>query len=320
MLYKQKQVKPTIDNICRAVFFEALPERPYCSNSLEEEGLYRKVRSSAAKHLLIQPNPAAMLKWLVFDVDMPGAAFVWEKANLPPPNFVVVNPKNAHAHLVYALEAPVCRTEHAHLKPLQYAAAIEFQMKLLLRSDMSYAGLICKNPLHEHWRTMFVHNKQYSLDELAEYLTKLPVKLPKKAEITGLGRNCTLFDRVRKRGYSLIKQYKPKQDYSAFERAIRAECECFNATFDPPLPESEVKSITKSISKWIWKHFDVEAGIERTRKYKAACGSKKGKNKREVGLYLLAKGEIVEVVAENVGVSVSTVYRWQVTLSGKNLK
>lgn len=50
----------------------------------------------AKRHL--QLNPAVIHHWLVFEIDVPAAALVWEHFNLPTQNGIAVNPANAHAH------------------------------------------------------------------------------------------------------------------------------------------------------------------------------------------------------------------------------
>ncbi|MHB1681166.1 MAG: replication initiation protein [bacterium] len=65
-------------------------------------------------------NNATFYRFLVFDVDKPKAALSFESANLPEPNIVVINPKNTHAHLLYYLENPVCKTDKVHVIFITY--------------------------------------------------------------------------------------------------------------------------------------------------------------------------------------------------------
>ncbi|MCK2128285.1 replication initiation protein, partial [Thauera aromatica] len=118
---------------------------------------------------------------------------------LEPPR----NPGRFNAHCGYLLEVPVITSPAGHEKPLRYAAAIENAYRLKLQADPGYAGLICKNPLHERWRNWFLHDHAYSLDELTEW-----VSLTKPARVTdknvGLGRNITLFDTLRSWAYRMV--------------------------------------------------------------------------------------------------------------------
>lgn len=168
-----------------------LPRRAYCTDN-PKHGLIIRGREVASTKSHLQLNPSALRHWLLFDIDAPVAALAWERANLPPPNWIAVNPDNSHAHCGYLLEVPVVTSPAGHDKPLRYAAAIENAYRLKLQADPGYAGLICKNPLHERWRNWFLHDHAYSLDELTEW-----VSLAKPARATeenvGLGRNITLF-------------------------------------------------------------------------------------------------------------------------------
>ncbi|ENO98743.1 replication protein A [Thauera phenylacetica B4P] len=62
-----------------------------------------------------------MVSWLIFDVDHSNA-LIWEDAGLPAPNLIVRNRKSGHSHLYYAIP-PVCTTESARSKPIQYMKA-----------------------------------------------------------------------------------------------------------------------------------------------------------------------------------------------------
>ena len=62
------------------------------------------------------------------------------------------NPQNGHAHLIYGLDVPVRTAPDAKSAPLRYAAAVDCALRAVLGADEDYAGLICKNPLHPHWR------------------------------------------------------------------------------------------------------------------------------------------------------------------------
>jgi hypothetical protein len=55
----------------------------------------------------LQLNPAALRHWLMFDIDASLAALTWERVNLPPPNWIAVNPENSRAHCGYLLEVPI---------------------------------------------------------------------------------------------------------------------------------------------------------------------------------------------------------------------
>ncbi|MDX5364650.1 MAG: replication initiation protein [Pseudazoarcus pumilus] len=215
-------------------------------------GLVIRPASAALQHRHLQPNAPLETAWLVFDVDYAGAAYAWEKANLPPPTLTVVNPENAHAHLFYGLATPVGMSNAAREAPIRYAAAIQSALLARLCADPGYAGLIAKNPFHASWHAIWVQHL-YDLAELAEY-----VELPKRRqprETLGLGRNCTLFDELRAWAYTWVREYKRNAATpDIWHRALAGQAEHLNA-FDVPLADSEVKAIAKSVAKWTWRHF-----------------------------------------------------------------
>ena len=44
---------------------------------------------------------------MLFDIDREGGALAWEDNGLPMPAWATINRENRHAHLAYALAAPV---------------------------------------------------------------------------------------------------------------------------------------------------------------------------------------------------------------------
>ena len=246
-----------------------LPRRPYCTDNLAR-GLVIRSPAAAATMSHLQLNPAALRHWLLFDLDAPLAALAWERANLPPPNWIAVNPENSPAHCGYLLEVPVVTSPAGHDKPLRYAAAIENAYRLKLQADPGYVGLICKNPLHERWRTWFLHDHAYTLDELTEW-----VSLAKPARATdenvGLGRNVTLFDSLRSWAYRMVLIYKSANATpDIWYRALLHEAEGMNSRFPAPLAYPEVRCLVKSVAKWTWRVFTEHAfsKIQRARAQK----------------------------------------------------
>ena len=235
-----------------------LPLRPLCTDNLGF-GLVRRAPIQAIDKPYIQLNPPVLMHWLLFDIDRRRAAFAWEDAYLPPPNWATINKENGHAHLAYCLIAPVLTTVDARAHPLRFAAAIEEGMRLALKADSGYAGTITKNPLHERWRTLHLHSKGYELNELAEYL-ELPKCRQPRAEYppVGLSRNVTLFDEVRAWAYKWVLQYKQGGAclYSWAE-AVLGQAERINQKFENLLSYAEVRSVARSVAKWVWRTFTV---------------------------------------------------------------
>lgn len=227
-----------------------LPKKPYCSNDLGFGMVVRpKNKSVTFKYLQIND---LFVKALIFDIDRPFGALAWEEAGLPIPAWATVNPKNGYAHLVYPLKTPVCRTDAGRLKPLEYLAAIEAGYRNRLEADPGYSGLLTKNPLHPDWGSVdFDGSAAYDLAYLADWID-LPKKSEKRILPEGLGRNCILFDVVRKWAYQAIKNYWSPEGSGTWHKAVLDYCRNCNV-FSVPLPDSEIRATAKSIANWTWK-------------------------------------------------------------------
>ena len=168
---------------------------------------------------MIQPNTTGRVVWLAYDCDVPGSAVEWHNWNAPPPTLAMENPVNGHAHLVYALEAPVPTTDASRRKPLLYLAAVNEGLRRTVKGDMGYTGRLMKTPGHPAWRTTS-YAGTYSLADLADYVElPSPRELLKKArnpDYAGLGRNCTLFERLRTYSYSAARNHWRPGGYERF--------------------------------------------------------------------------------------------------------
>jgi len=237
------------------LFTNRLPERPYhtddCDYGLKIADLERALKS---KH--IQPNGPTHKHFLVFDVDRAGAMFDWSDRHAPAPNIAVINPENRFGHLIYALETPVRTAPDGLLKPLKYAAAVESSLRNKLGADRGYSGLICKNPVHTHWKAKTWEPNIYTLDDLADYLD-LTAKEPANDEAYGLGRNVEIFTALRQWSYRAIRQGWPSFDRWLVACTDRAEG--YNSKLKLPLGHNEVKNIALSVAKWTHSRFSCEA-------------------------------------------------------------
>ncbi len=252
--------------------FDSLPKKPYCTDELGVT--YIRQKKTAISKRYLQVNPPKMVNYLVFDIDREGGVLAWECADLPAPFWTSKNPVNAHAHIAYRLKVPVCTSNLAHLDPMRYLAAIQSAMVERLKADRCYAGLLTKNPLHEHWKNTVWTDHQYTLDELADYLD-LRGHPKKGPEIYGLGRNCELFDNTRKWAYKAIREFWQPEYKANWNNAVYSHIEALNGQFITPLPVSEIKSISKSIANWTFKHFTPSKFRESQAK-KGAKGGKAG--------------------------------------------
>ena len=134
------------DNYTIEIFKNQLPVKPYCSNNLEN-GLSIRNKNRALEMLYLQANQPAIQTCLLFDLDEDNAFYKFDEVGLPVPTFITKSPDSGRCHYGYMLKAGVCKTQHAKLKPLKYAAAVEAGIAGKLTSDRGYAGLITKNPL-----------------------------------------------------------------------------------------------------------------------------------------------------------------------------
>lgn len=302
-------------NSSLSLFVQRLPVRPYATNGFELGGLTRLPLDQALTHLLIQPNTRKRHVCLCFDVDRASAGMDWDDRGAPPPNLVVKNPANGHAHLIYLLENPVSVSDITRIKPVLFLAAVQEGIRRTLAADRGYAGLVVKNPAHAHWMTTQWAENPYELNNLAEYV-ELPTmaqmrRLSKKSDYAGLGRNCTLFEICRTRSYSLVRDYWKPGGEQDFRRAVLdLVCASNQTDLGDPLSLSECKSIARSISGWTWKRFTPG----QFREIQSARGKRKGAALKaellpEV-LQMRAQGKSVQAIADHVGVSVRTVSYW----------
>jgi hypothetical protein len=298
---------------------ERLPRRPYCSDDLEQ-GLRIRGLAQALTRPYIQVNPPHLRVWSIFDVDRPGAGLAWEDANLPPPAWVTVNRQNGHAHLVWGLSAPVL-TDSPDMRqaPMRYLCAVESAFRAKLDADAGYSGLITKNPVHPLWRLLRGPRLSYELGELAAYVD-LPKHAPKrgKVEEIGLGRNVTLFDWLRYYAYRNVKRYKLEvRNFVAWQSHLNSRALLRNGDFQHPLDGREVWHIARSVSKWTWRRFDIEASDRRFRELQAARGRASGEarlagseDKRASARLMRAQGMTQQSIAAALGVTQQAVSKW----------
>lgn len=233
-----------------------LPLWPLASDELAQ-GVYRMARGAALRRRYIEANPQALSNLLVIDVDHPDAVLrsLSAAGNHPMPTAVVENRSNGHAHAVWALAAPVTRTEYARRKPLAYAAAITEGLRRAVDGDKGYSGLITKNPVHTAWSCHWTGGGVYSLGQLQEELGRhMPParwrdSKARRDDPIGLGRNCTLFESARTWAYREVRHHFG--DPVGLGVAILGETAARNAVFSEPLPDSEVHAIASSITRWI---------------------------------------------------------------------
>jgi transposase-like protein len=193
-----------------------------------------------------------------------------------------------------------------------------------MQADRNYAGLIAKNPVNPHWRTLENSNLAYDLGELADYV-ELPKNGTKEPEIiTNLkGRNCSLFDTLRHWSYKAVREYwRPGQPghYPDWFADVLAKARDLNA-FEgkEPLGEREIVAIAKSVAAWTWQHMTPDAQNEliqrtHTAELQTARVQKRWqteKVKAEALQMLAAGSRICDVAAALGNISDRTIKRWR---------
>ena len=311
--------------------FDNLPEKPYCSDGFEW-GLGTKIRNKkeAITKPYIQLNHPMWKKYIILDIDNPGAVVDWmyENPHLPAPNIVIENKKNGRAHFVYELLDAVSFTNKSSLKAQNYFKAVERALTNAFDADERYNGVICKNPLSSKWRVSSFKEEPYHLKELADKLEleSIPFIRPimsnehqKSAndEDVICGRNDEVFHTVRKLAYRDVKDFKDKAG-QLFDHWLNHVLELVknkNAVFTKPMDCKECLHIAKSISKFCWKKH--EECVQRFSEKQAIRGSKGGIKRslkyddiRAKAKKLYRAGEKVKDIAEKLNVSVRSIQRY----------
>lgn len=309
---------------------DRFPMRPFVSDELEHGTVIRPL-DHAVRYRYVQYDPPSHTHLLVFDVDRSGAATAWRDATLPPPTWIATNPDNAHAHLVYALRAPVCTSDAARQKPLAYLAAIEHAYTVALGADPGFSGVLTKNPVHEgqSWLIEWVTPEPYDMRDLAQHVELLSpwdMQALQKArktladvKLSSLGRKMATFEHVRHWSYRAVSAYWDL-GFDAWTEAVRNAVSDVNENFNPALPESHQRAIAKSIAKWVWARFTPSSKAAlvantHTPAVQALHGRQKGAKKREQSmteaLQRLAAGESLRSIAQSLGVTAPTILNWK---------
>jgi tetratricopeptide (TPR) repeat protein len=230
----------------------------------------------AMQRAIVQYNAKHSLAWLVYDVDRSTAAWDWEYRDAPAPNIIAKNPQNGHAHLFYGLIKPVHNYEGASWSALRYMGAIDVALTEKLGADEGYSKLLSKNPINDSWETFTPEDDFYSLDDLAQYLELDKYRdSRRRLPRVGHGRNCDLFDDLRRWAYRQRRQ--PYLSEEMFHEAVRAQALRINQDFPQPLPHSEVRSTAKSVAKWTWRRMSHEGFLV----YQTAMSRRAAEKRRE---------------------------------------
>ena len=299
-------------------FINTIPNKPYAGDDLMY-GVKIYSKDAALLKVYLQPNHPYYLHNIVFDLDYEASLveILYTKTGIPLPNLIIENKENGRSHAVYQLKTPVFKTDASRQKPIIYLNAIHRTLQHVLDADANYAGLICKNPLNDRWRTNTLRHTPYSLDELANKLEidwKQINKPIKQNEAVGLGRNCYLFHTARLWAYVVIRKHRGAT-YSTWLQSVLDHCLKLNEGITEPLGYNEVKGIAKSISRYCWKrdpHCYQEFIDRQTRKGQLG-GKAKGEAynaKRKLAVRYKEKGMSYTEIADKLKVSRRSVIYW----------
>ena len=135
-----------------------------------------------------------------------------------------------------------------------------------------------------------------------------------QAETAGLGRNCYVFETVRRRAYSLVREFWRPGGEKLFFSAILEQCRAVNSEFAEPLQDKEARIIARSISRWVWRRFTPSEYRATFSRIQAAKGKRKGAAKRDALMSeakaLHAAGQSQRQIAAALGIGQKTVCRW----------
>lgn len=197
---------------------------------------------------------------------------------LPPPTWAAINRENGHAHLVWVLKCPVWENEE-NIKPARFLEAVREAFREKLGGDLSYTGLLTKNPLHPHWMFHCPTGLQlYDLSYLSEFVTlaKRPKRLACRVTAGEGWRNCGVFDALRHWAYSAVAGH---ENPLTFRSACIGQSVSLNAGLVVPMSDKEVLGIARSVSGWTWKHMGQGrgSGLAQFSKKQSARGKKGGR-------------------------------------------
>ena len=207
---------------------------------------------------------------LVLDLDgataLGRALWVVEKHQAREWNWSVTRKDGGGTHLIWTLDRPVLTGPDMRISPIRLLGRVAEYYAHVFEADPGYTGVLTHNPMAAAHGRGFVTNwgrhEAYRLDELAAVIP-FGWRIPKVA-LTAAGRNCALFDALRR--------FAGSPDNA--EHDLFAVATAINQGFDIPLGVPEVRGIAKSVTKrrarWI------AAGAYYTNQQKTLWGRERG--------------------------------------------
>lgn len=303
------KIKNLADEARLEWLYDRLPAKPYHGNSKSSRFIAEK--SVAINAAYIQMNHPAVTHFIVQDIDDRHALYAYEDKNAPPPQLIVHNPKNGHAHYIYFLAEPVGRWGASSPRAIAYLDSITYALRELLGADKGFSGSFCKNPYHLSWNLFapLEAPSSYELGELADWLD-LPslyeVRQAKKREQQAANdaeysRNVALFNAVRVQAYKLASKGQKRGLF----RDILALAEECNALFDERLPANEVLHTARSIYRYCSSKRFKGYAAQSSARFSALQAARGAKSKRPTN----PNSARSQKPWESLGISRATYYR-----------
>jgi hypothetical protein len=192
------------------------------------------------------------------------------------PNFVIYNPVKMTHQAFWLLQIPV-HCQNTKSDAYRYLRAIESAYDTKYGCDTDFQRHIHRNPLYFKSDIDWRHTNSYKLKELSEVVDLKTVisEKTKLARESAEGRNSALFDELRKWAYKQIKNLSTC-DFGAFTEQITVRANHLN-TFPIPLSDSELKTISRSISRFCIARIDDKESFSKKQAVRGAVGGKKSK-------------------------------------------
>ena len=173
-------------------------------------------RYEAARADEIALAPEGWRVAMIADIDRSDAAETdWRAIAIPPPNIIVRNPQNGHAHAIWLLTVWVPLSNVA--QAVFYADVRRDLIAAIPGADRAYPGVMTHSPWSSRWETIVLAHDTYSLDELRAAAPAREANV--RAAARGAGRNEYIFRAGDARARELLRRGHAIDQ--AFEHDVR---------------------------------------------------------------------------------------------------
>jgi len=235
------------------------------------------------------------------------------------PNLIIYNPVTLHHQAFWLLNSPV-HCQNPNSPAYRYLRAIESAYDSKYNCDHNFNRNIHRNPLYFKSDVDWRHTRTHSLRELSDVIDLKSVvsEKTKLARDSAEGRNSALFDELRIWAYRQIKNLSTC-DFETFTAQIMVRASHLNS-FSIPLPDSELKTISKSISRFCIARIGDNESFSKKQARRGAVGGKKSKGGGRPKIDERLLGEIrtlrnvhkysIRKIAAELKISASTVTKY----------